>query len=251
MKAHDKNYATRHLETVQKIDEHIEKEGLDEYLKRPDSYYNEFYNDYVKNIIRSIIPDIPKVRVQKILYTDERKENVEIIEEDVSYDEKEIFDMYYILCNVYGVVIEDPDILKTIITTIILSDKPLGVMMKEYKILIDTLERKNKNITFEEEAHEEWKEMIETPVDRNDILATPLPNNRSFTSKFNPQTPVEIKVNNGGDLLKKSGALQTGQYPLAQMATGGRRKTTRHKKRHTKHHSSKTRRTKPRKTYKK
>ena len=254
MKAHDRNYAKKRLEAVQKIDEHIEKEGLDEYLKMPDSYYNEFYNDYVKNIIRSIIPDIPKVHVQKILFTGERKENVEIIEEDVSYDEKEIFDMYYILCNVYGVVIEDPDILKTIITTIILSDKPLGVMMKEYKVLIDTLERRNKNISFEEEAHEEWDAMMEGSVGHNDKLATPLPHISSFTSEFNLPQPVKIQVNKRYVLLNKSGALQIGQHESAQMATGGRRKTKRRKKRHTKkrtHHSSKTRRAKPRKTHKK
>jgi hypothetical protein len=268
IKAYDKKYAERRLEAVQKIDEHIEKEGLDEYLKMPDSYYNEFYNDYVKNIIRSIIPDIPKV--QKLLYTDEGKET---IEEYVLYDEKEIFDMYYILCDVYGVVIEDPDILKTIILSIILSDKPLGVMMKEYKILIDTLQIKNKNITHKEKAHEEkaheekaheekaheekaheekahkekaheeWEEMVNTSSEApsNMALKTPVP--KAYFPGNNLVQPQTTPLTT----IIKGKAPTSGNRGLApaMVIEGGRKKTIRRKKPHTKkrtHHSSKTKR---------
>ena len=119
------------------------------------------------------------------------------------------------------------------------------IFSKEYKVLIDTLERRNKNISSEEEAREEWDAIMEGPVVNNLIPATPPPHNRSFTRKFN-LTPQY--------LLKKPGALQIGPDESAEMPTGGRRKTKRRKKRHTKkrtYHSSKTRRAKRRKTHKK
>jgi hypothetical protein len=174
---------------------------LQEYLKNPLSPINEDYTGFIKNIIKHAL-------------TLAGNPTIIINGEEYSYLVDDIFNIYYMLCDVKGVIIENASKMREVLSLIIRAEgAPEIDIYEEYSNIVDECKRLD-NLSLNQYVLRNLPQIPEavlSPRPAVRLLTPPRRPNRVTRKKQNPQLIIIIEKIK--EILKKpGGAKELRQY---------------------------------------
>ena len=165
---------------------------LQEYLKNPLSPINEDYTGFIKNIIKHAL-------------TLEGNPTIIINGEEYSYLVDDIFNIYYMLCDVKGVIIENASKMREVLSLIIRAEgAPEIDIYEEYSNIVDECKRLD-NLSRNQYVLRNLPQIPEavlSPRPAVRLLTPPRRPNRVTRKKQNPQLIIIEKIK---EILKRPG----------------------------------------------